>query len=156
MNQIVNPQLTQPSKGHEIRVWTLFFLLNMESPKVSKDSRIAIGWMRQYIASLHQFTTLPILIHPCHLLPGSKGGACICVFLLHFSAANLTKQRQWLFLVPLKGGRWHIIPQLAVYRLYATYHLLGEPETTIDNRRSMTLRYGKNTSKRLKDFTNDG
>ena len=22
---------------------------------------------------------------------------------------------QWLFLVPIKGGRWHIIPQLAVY-----------------------------------------
>ena len=49
---------------------------------------------------------------------------------------------QWLFLVPLKGGRWHIIPQLlAVYTtyilpsggLYATYHLLGEPETTIDS-----------------------
>ena len=51
---------------------------------------------------------------------------------------------QWLFLVPLKGGRWHIIPQLAgkiplIYHLYiafwglyATYHLLGEPETTID------------------------
>ncbi len=45
-------------------------------------------------------------------------------------------------MVPLKGGRWHIIPQLAVYTtyilpsggLYATYHLLGEPETTIDNR----------------------
>ena len=45
---------------------------------------------------------------------------------------------QWLFLVPLKGGRWHIIQQLAVYTtyilpsggLYATYHLLGEPETT--------------------------
>ena len=38
---------------------------------------------------------------------------------------------QWLFLVPLKGGRSHIIPQLAVYTtyilpsggLYATYHL---------------------------------
>ena len=47
---------------------------------------------------------------------------------------------QWLFLVPLKGGRWHIILQLAVYTtyilpsggLYATYHLLGEPETTIE------------------------
>ena len=43
-------------------------------------------------------------------------------------------------MVPLKGGRWHIIPSLAVYTtyilpsggLYATYHLLGEPETTID------------------------
>ena len=50
---------------------------------------------------------------------------------------------QWLFLVPIKGGRWHIIPQLAVYttyilpsgRLYATYHLLREPETTIDQLR---------------------
>ena len=25
---------------------------------------------------------------------------------------------QWLFLVPLKGGRWYIIPQLAVYNTY--------------------------------------
>ena len=49
-------------------------------------------------------------------------------------------RNQWLFLVPLKGGRWHIIPQLAVYTtyilpsggLYATYHLLREPETTIE------------------------
>ena len=52
---------------------------------------------------------------------------------------NRTTTFQWLFLVPLKGGRWHIIPQLAVYTtyipliycllggLYATYHLLGEP-----------------------------
>ena len=43
-------------------------------------------------------------------------------------------------MVPLKGGRWHIIPQLAVYTTYILpsggfynpYHLLGEPETTID------------------------
>ena len=42
--------------------------------------------------------------------------------------------------VSIKGGRWHIIPQLAVYttyilpsgRLYATYHFLWEPETAID------------------------
>ncbi len=53
---------------------------------------------------------------------------------------------QWLFLVPLKGGRWHIIPQLAVDTTYIPLivlafwggpicyrsHLLGEPETTID------------------------
>ncbi len=46
----------------------------------------------------------------------------------------------WLFLVPLKGGRWHIITIYHLYTtyilpsgvLYATYHLLGEPETTID------------------------
>ena len=32
---------------------------------------------------------------------------------------------QWLFLVPLKGGRWHTIPQLAVYTTYIPliYHL---------------------------------
>ena len=52
---------------------------------------------------------------------------------------------QWLFLVPVKGGRWHIIPQLAVYityttyilpsgGLYATYHLLAELETTIERK----------------------
>ena len=50
---------------------------------------------------------------------------------------------QWLFLVPLKGGRWHIVPIGSIYHLYTTYilpsgglsaayHLLGEPETTID------------------------
>ena len=44
---------------------------------------------------------------------------------------GLIRFNQWLFLVPLKGGRWHIYnppigPQLA------TYHLVGEPETTID------------------------
>ena len=47
---------------------------------------------------------------------------------------------QWIFLVPLKGGRFYIITQLALYTtyilpsrgLYATYHLLREPETTIE------------------------
>ena len=47
---------------------------------------------------------------------------------------------QWLFLVPIKGGRWHIIPQLAVYTtyilpsrgLYNPYHLLPEPEKSIE------------------------
>ncbi len=37
---------------------------------------------------------------------------------------------QWLFLVPLKGGRWHIIPQLAVYATYILVPLIPEP--TID------------------------
>ena len=44
------------------------------------------------------------------------------------------------FLVPLIGGRCHKITQLAIYRwyilpigwLYGTYHLLGEPENSID------------------------
>ena len=51
---------------------------------------------------------------------------------------------QWSFLVPLIGGRYHIITQLAIYKwyisgilpiwgLYGTYHLLREPETTIDS-----------------------
>ena len=34
---------------------------------------------------------------------------------------------EWLFLVPVKGGRWHIITQLAVYTTYVPliYCLLG-------------------------------
>ena len=36
------------------------------------------------------------------------------IFVGNFAA----HQCQWLFLVPLKGGRWHIIPQLAVYTTY--------------------------------------
>ena len=51
-----------------------------------------------------------------------------------------TNQSQWLYLVPLIGGRWYIIPQLAVYTtyilpigwLYATYHLLREPVNSIE------------------------
>ena len=48
---------------------------------------------------------------------------------------------QWLFLVPVKGGRWHINPQKATYTS-GTNSLLGgymlpttfymEPEITID------------------------
>ena len=51
---------------------------------------------------------------------------------------------QWSFLVPLIGGRYHIIPPIgSIYHLYTTYilptgwlyitcHLLREPETAID------------------------
>ena len=47
---------------------------------------------------------------------------------------------QWIFQVPLKGGRWHITPQLAVYTtyilpsdgLYNPYHPLQEPEKSIE------------------------
>ena len=52
---------------------------------------------------------------------------------------------QWSFLVPLIGGRYHMITQLAIYKwyisgiyyilliggLYGTYHLLREQETAI-------------------------
>ena len=60
---------------------------------------------------------------------------------------NEDPYNQWLFLVPVKGGigsifhppgsartisgiyKWYILP---IGGLYATYHLLREPETTID------------------------
>ena len=32
--------------------------------------------------------------------------------------SQMSNVHQWLFLVPVKGGRWHIIPQLAVYTTY--------------------------------------
>ena len=57
-------------------------------------------------------------------------------------------EHQWLFLVPLKGGiggifdppigrkKYHLYITyiLPIGGLYVTYHLLGEPETTIENR----------------------
>ena len=90
-----------------------------------------------------------VLCEICNLAPGFvvRGG-----FLQHCLSSCHGKYweamiiydplNQWLFLIPVTGGRWHIIPQLAVYTtyiyilpsggLYATYHLLREPETTID------------------------
>lgn len=54
-----------------------------------------------------------------------------------YITSSLWPNNQWLFLVPKKGGRWHIIHQLAVYTtftpliygllggiVFATYHLL--------------------------------
>ena len=38
---------------------------------------------------------------------------------------NMEEEIQWLLLVPLKGGRWHIIPQLAVYTTYSPCLLGG-------------------------------
>ena len=36
---------------------------------------------------------------------------------------------QWIFQVPVKGGRWHIIPQLAVYTTYIPLELRKKPPT---------------------------
>ena len=76
----------------------------------------------------------------------------IADFEIKYSFQKIEQPNQWLFLVPLKGGRWHIIPQLAVYTtyspwpsggLYATYHLLGEPETTIEPKQIPTKNHPK-------------
>ena len=57
---------------------------------------------------------------------------------------NLEIQRletyQWIFQVPVKGGRDYITPKNAIYKwyilpiggLYATYHPLKEPEKSIE------------------------
>ena len=44
-----------------------------------------------------------------------------------YITSSLWPNNQWLFLVPKKGSRWHIIPQLAVYTTYTplVYCLLG-------------------------------
>ena len=57
---------------------------------------------------------------------------------------------QWLFLVPVKGGRWHIIPPLAVYTtyiplIYLIYCLLGGYmlPTTLYGNQKQPLSMGK-------------
>ena len=60
------------------------------------------------------------------------------------------KTNQWLFLVPVKGGRWNTSPNwqyipliyhlyIALWGLYATYHPLREPETTIELRSELIV-----------------
>ena len=57
-------------------------------------------------------------------LPRVLGSTKVAARIFHDS---FTLWFQWLFLVPIKGGRWHIIPQLAVYTPYIPliYCLLG-------------------------------
>ena len=49
----------------------------------------------------------------------------IADFEIKYSFQKIEQPNQWLFLVPLKGGRWHIIPQLAVYTTYIPLIVLG-------------------------------
>ena len=83
------------------------------------------------------------LLPGCNLIGVSKSksdGMALTGLVEIARVLNCASVCQWLFLVPVKGGRWHIIPQLAVYTIYilpsgglhATYHLFGEPETTIE------------------------
>ena len=62
---------------------------------------------------------------------------------------NSSMHLQWSFLVPLIGGRYHIIPQLVIYKwyisgifpanwgiIYHRSHLLREPGNSIDLRQN--------------------
>ena len=54
-------------------------------------------------------------------LPRVLGSTKVAARIFHDS---FTLWFQWLFLVPIKGGRWHIIPQIgSIYPLYTTYIL---------------------------------
>ena len=80
---------------------------------------------------------------------------------------SVIDSNQWSFLLPLIGGRYHIILQLAVYPLiyhlyvaywviiYITYHLLREPETAIDHR-PKPLIFGFKLYQSLWKFTHAG
>ena len=61
-------------------------------------STIDAGYMFFFLLCMEQYICSPMYI-------------CICMCILSARIANI-------YLVPLKGGRWHIIPQLAVYTTY--------------------------------------
>ena len=48
----------------------------------------------------------------------------------HNNWCRISSINQWLFLVPLIGGRWYIITQ---YWSYITYHLLREPGNSLES-----------------------
>ena len=100
-------------------------------------------WPTMYFPSQSHRQCSITFNHRCSSLPylGLSVFESSCDFCDHWA------QCQWLFLVPLKGGRWRRIPQVAVYityipliycllggyRLPTTFYiLLREPERTID------------------------
>ena len=58
----------------------------------------------------------------------------LLIFLIERSCLSIYNYIQWIFQVPVKGGRDYLTPYKAIYKWYLCYrsHLLGEPETTID------------------------
>ena len=93
------------------------------TPKGSRKSWsqiFAMGIMVQPY-STNSFWGIEVGSEPSKLknvFPASK----ICQVSWVSHSLNLRRaQFQWIFQVPLKGGRWHIIPQLAVYTVYTTY-----------------------------------
>ena len=76
-------------------------------------------------------------------LPVPYTGSCFQVWFQHFWGPSYgfveADHNQWLFLVPLKGGRWHIIPQKAIYKWYLSgiYCQLGDYMPTRNNRTLM-------------------
>ena len=63
-------------------------------------------------------SALPAVPWPLQLPPSPGAGATVHLHLRIPCFIRVDSYGQWLFLVPLTGGRWHIIPQLAVYTTY--------------------------------------
>ena len=84
-------------------IWLLFFFV----------AHVAFtNWRYDYSVTPQKRTVLLLLPRDQHL--GGK----------HLRGGSKARN-QWLFLVPIKGGRWrHIIPQLAVYPLIYIYILI--------------------------------
>ena len=86
------------------------------------------------VVSIHKMAVKTIFLLQASMLIHFFGGSIILDKGGHGWALGIGKQKQvahncnrWLFLVPVKGGRWHIIYQLAVYTTYIPliYCLLG-------------------------------
>ena len=113
-------------------------------------SNMAPGW--KFTQNFHKRKYESTQILQAATLTGDPGGFYmkISMFLLQnkptADISNIPKSPGMVYLSmvvsgsPKRWDRWHIIPRLAVYTtyiyilpsggLYATYHLLGEPETT--------------------------
>ena len=101
------PKVTLPFLGGGVLNIFLFSCRSLEKSSNLTNIFISDGWLNHQLVMVgFRGYTLDLPPTPVTFL-GSG--------ILESQAKPLF---QWIFQVPVKGGRWHIIPQLAVYTIY--------------------------------------
>ncbi len=105
--------------------WFISFWLSFSD---GKFALISINFSTPTTSSCNKNQVrIPMLLDSCMIFTYMNGWFLWCSCKQIYLFCPMDPSCQWLFLVPLKGGRWHIIPQLAVYTTYIPliYCLLG-------------------------------
>ena len=108
-------------KGNSLWKWQ-FFVSMLDFWSVHLLYIIKINQMYQMIQAVTFLSPIcrsPKTFEGVTFSPSRKGHLKNCqVGKFTIPGTPISKNNQWLFLVPLIGGRWYIITQLAIYKWY--------------------------------------